>query len=292
MIEHAMPTDPSVDAWFDSYDNPMRPAVQRVREIILAADHRVTEAVRWQAPTFVYKGNIASFYPTARARQPDVPPGRQDPGRPPHPRRRGRDVAHRQVRRPRGRRIAPDGSGGRHPRLVCLPRHLAPPTRGHDRCRAGVVRRRPHATSPCETVLAAGSPGGVHLTVVFIPCSSCRGLSHGPGDRGHAGSCGHSGREMPVIEGTIRIGVPPTLQPQLRHAVRRTGSRRPHWVLWMASKAPADDARCRASGSSRGALLQPPAPCDSRACGRTPCAAPVAGVSSSSWRPAAAVPRR
>lgn len=66
MIEHAMPTDPSVDAWFDSYDNPMRPAVQRVREIILAADHRVTEAVRWQAPTFVYKGNIASFYPTAR----------------------------------------------------------------------------------------------------------------------------------------------------------------------------------------------------------------------------------
>ena len=38
MIDRAMPTDPSVDAWFDAYDNPMKPAVQRVREIILAAD--------------------------------------------------------------------------------------------------------------------------------------------------------------------------------------------------------------------------------------------------------------
>ena len=62
-----MPTDPNVDAWFDDYDNPMKPAVQRVREIILAADPRITESIKWKAPTFTYKGNIASFYPKARS---------------------------------------------------------------------------------------------------------------------------------------------------------------------------------------------------------------------------------
>lgn len=62
-----MPTDPSVDAWFDDYDNPMKPAVQRVRRIILAADPRITESIKWKAPTFTYKGNIASFYPKARS---------------------------------------------------------------------------------------------------------------------------------------------------------------------------------------------------------------------------------
>ncbi len=61
-----MPTDPTVDAWFEAYENPMKPVVQRVREIILATDDRVTETVKWQAPTFVYRGNIASFYPRSR----------------------------------------------------------------------------------------------------------------------------------------------------------------------------------------------------------------------------------
>jgi hypothetical protein len=62
-----MTTNPSVDAWFEVYDNPMKPAVQRVREIILAADPRITESIKWKAPTFEYKGNIASFYPKARS---------------------------------------------------------------------------------------------------------------------------------------------------------------------------------------------------------------------------------
>jgi hypothetical protein len=62
-----MPTNPSVDAWFEAYDNPMKPAVQRVREIILATDPRIAESIKWKAPTFEYKGNIASFYPKARS---------------------------------------------------------------------------------------------------------------------------------------------------------------------------------------------------------------------------------
>lgn len=54
---------PEVDAWFEGYTNPLKPLVQAVREIILAADPRMTEAIKWKAPTFKYKGNLASFYP-------------------------------------------------------------------------------------------------------------------------------------------------------------------------------------------------------------------------------------
>jgi len=52
-----------VDAWFETYENPLRPLVQAVREVILATDPRVSEAIKWKAPTFMYRGNIASFYP-------------------------------------------------------------------------------------------------------------------------------------------------------------------------------------------------------------------------------------
>jgi hypothetical protein len=61
-----MNRNPAVDAWFATYDNPMKAHVQRVREIILGADPRVTESIKWQAPTFEYRGNIASFYPKAK----------------------------------------------------------------------------------------------------------------------------------------------------------------------------------------------------------------------------------
>ena len=61
-----MPRQPEVDAWFERYDNPMKPVVQRVREIVLDADPRVDETIKWQAPTFTYKGNLASFYPKSK----------------------------------------------------------------------------------------------------------------------------------------------------------------------------------------------------------------------------------
>jgi hypothetical protein len=56
-----------VDAWFERYDNPQKELVQAVREAVLDADPLVGEAVKWQAPTFVYRGNIASFYPRSKA---------------------------------------------------------------------------------------------------------------------------------------------------------------------------------------------------------------------------------
>ena len=55
-----------VDAWMAGYDNPQKEVVQAVREAILAADERVGETIKWQAPTFTYKGNIASFFPKSK----------------------------------------------------------------------------------------------------------------------------------------------------------------------------------------------------------------------------------
>ena len=55
-----------VDAWFERYDNPMKDVVQRVRTIVLAADPRIDECIKWQAPTFTYRGNLASFYPKSK----------------------------------------------------------------------------------------------------------------------------------------------------------------------------------------------------------------------------------
>jgi uncharacterized protein YdhG (YjbR/CyaY superfamily) len=55
-----------VDAWFAKYDNPMKDVVQRIRAIILAADPRMAECIKWQAPTFTYGGNLASFYPKSK----------------------------------------------------------------------------------------------------------------------------------------------------------------------------------------------------------------------------------
>jgi uncharacterized protein YdhG (YjbR/CyaY superfamily) len=55
-----------VDAWFERYENPMKDVVQRVREIVLEADPRMDESIKWQAPTFTYRGNLASFFPKSK----------------------------------------------------------------------------------------------------------------------------------------------------------------------------------------------------------------------------------
>jgi hypothetical protein len=61
-----MNRNPEVDAWFADYDHPMKDAMQRVREIILS-DDRITEAIKWKSPTFMYQGNLASFNPRTKA---------------------------------------------------------------------------------------------------------------------------------------------------------------------------------------------------------------------------------
>jgi uncharacterized protein YdhG (YjbR/CyaY superfamily) len=61
-----MPRRKEVDAWFARYENPMKSVVQRMREILLSADRRLDECIKWQAPTFTYEGNLASFFPKSK----------------------------------------------------------------------------------------------------------------------------------------------------------------------------------------------------------------------------------
>lgn len=61
-----MATNPEVDAWFDTYEHPAKDAMARVREIILS-DERMTETIKWKSPTFMYRGNMASFNPRTKA---------------------------------------------------------------------------------------------------------------------------------------------------------------------------------------------------------------------------------
>jgi hypothetical protein len=56
--------DPEVDCWLDQTDHPHDATLRRARDIILSADERVTESIKWKTPTFAFKGNIASFNPS------------------------------------------------------------------------------------------------------------------------------------------------------------------------------------------------------------------------------------
>lgn len=61
-----MPKSKEVDAWFARYDNPMKHVVLRIRDIVLRADPRIEECIKWQAPTFTFEGNMATFYPKSK----------------------------------------------------------------------------------------------------------------------------------------------------------------------------------------------------------------------------------
>ena len=61
-----MPKQKEVEDWLKNYDNPMKPVVLKIREIILNSDNRIDECIKWQAPTFTYKGNLASFFPKSK----------------------------------------------------------------------------------------------------------------------------------------------------------------------------------------------------------------------------------
>jgi hypothetical protein len=61
-----MPPSKEVDVWFARYENPMKEVVLRIREIVLGADPRIEECIKWQAPTFTFEGNLASFFPKSK----------------------------------------------------------------------------------------------------------------------------------------------------------------------------------------------------------------------------------
>lgn len=61
-----MNTNPKVDEYLLNKSHPLTPEIERVRQIILETDPRVEETIKWSSPTFMYKGNIASFFMNAK----------------------------------------------------------------------------------------------------------------------------------------------------------------------------------------------------------------------------------
>jgi hypothetical protein len=59
-----MKIDPEVERWFREREHPLEDALRRAREIVLGADPRITETIKWKTPTFAYRGNILSFNPS------------------------------------------------------------------------------------------------------------------------------------------------------------------------------------------------------------------------------------
>lgn len=55
-----------VDRWFADLDHPLKDVMQQVREVILEADPRMDECVKWSTPTFTFEGNLASIQPRAK----------------------------------------------------------------------------------------------------------------------------------------------------------------------------------------------------------------------------------
>lgn len=59
-------TSAVVDEWFAAFDHPLKQEMLSVRRIMLDADARIAESIKWQAPTYEYKGNLVSFQPRAK----------------------------------------------------------------------------------------------------------------------------------------------------------------------------------------------------------------------------------
>jgi hypothetical protein len=79
--------NPDVDRWLDEAHHPLDGMLRRARDIILGADDRVTESIKWKTPTFAYKGNIISFNPSKHVVSLMFHRGAEIPGR--HPRLEG-----------------------------------------------------------------------------------------------------------------------------------------------------------------------------------------------------------
>jgi hypothetical protein len=79
--------NPEVDRWLGQAGPPLDGTMRRAREIILGADDRVTESIKWKTPTFAFRGNIASFNPSKHLLSIMFHRGAEIPGH--HPRLEG-----------------------------------------------------------------------------------------------------------------------------------------------------------------------------------------------------------
>jgi hypothetical protein len=61
-----MKKNPVVDAYLKKKKHPMNNEIQRVLEIILSTHNDIEETIKWNSPTFLYKGNMASYFMNAK----------------------------------------------------------------------------------------------------------------------------------------------------------------------------------------------------------------------------------
>ena len=53
-----------VNDWMDKLDASFKPSVNAVRKIIKTAAEKLTERIKWNAPSYYYKEDIVTFGPT------------------------------------------------------------------------------------------------------------------------------------------------------------------------------------------------------------------------------------
>jgi hypothetical protein len=61
-----MKTNPEVERWFAEKKLPAEATIKQVREIILRADRRMTESVKYGTLCFGYEGDFATFVQVAK----------------------------------------------------------------------------------------------------------------------------------------------------------------------------------------------------------------------------------
>ena len=61
-----MNKNPKVDAYMQDLENPLKDIWEQIRDIVLGVDPGMEEDIKWGAPTFIYKGNMATFNPRAK----------------------------------------------------------------------------------------------------------------------------------------------------------------------------------------------------------------------------------
>mgnify|MGYP000545438320 CR=1 FL=1 len=55
-----------VDEFLTNKNHPLTKEIDLIRTIILETDAKIEETIKWNAPTFMYNGNIASFFMNAK----------------------------------------------------------------------------------------------------------------------------------------------------------------------------------------------------------------------------------
>ncbi|MGD9093012.1 MAG: DUF1801 domain-containing protein [Anaerolineales bacterium] len=61
-----MNKNPKVDTYMNELENPLKDIWGEIRDIVLGVDPKMEEDIKWGAPTFIYKGNLATFNPRAK----------------------------------------------------------------------------------------------------------------------------------------------------------------------------------------------------------------------------------